>query len=161
MKVARVALLAAALTSACTSEAERTRAILAAHASDGEPSGVWKWKDAFEFLDVTRTPEGGWAVRSLPGEQTVRAELGASVLTLATPLAGVSRLHLCRFGDEELLVTEQARFASADARPEGARAALWRVDVVATPDERMDERMNGYLPGPDDETRWMERERGD
>src|SRR6185503_388221 len=97
--------------------------ILAAHhSSDIDPEGRWFRLDPEStwVLRVRRSEDSAtWSLRSAhaanggatqgsPEVSTVSGRMEDGVLTVESPIAGSTRFHFCRFGDEELLLPESA-----------------------------------------------------
>jgi hypothetical protein len=75
-------------------------------------------------------------------------------MTLDSPVADSTRLHLCRFGTDEVLLPENGvRFDDpSDPRPSGA--VYKRISVMRFQDLPPDKQP--YGPGPEDEDRCWE-----
>ena len=154
----RLALVALACLVGCSREptqAERTLAILTAHHALGaEWSGIWVWSGSGGPVALSIEPlaePGRVLVRSasaaaMGGERNSGA-VEHGVLTLAAPLAGSLRFHLCRFDAGDVLVPETG-VSFADAEHPIPAGHVFSRQTVLDPGEATWLRS---ISGPDEE----------
>jgi len=146
---ARLAIALIALGVGCARDSEEgvsseVLEILAAHrAANIDPEGEWIDERGAWILYVARDPDSGhWILRSeflrsamqrdqasdaAPVVFNTSGVLSDGVLSLEPPLLGSSRLHLCRFAREELLLPEANVRFEVDSKPSGM--VFKRLDV--------------------------------